>query len=335
MRTRPKLCLFILAGLVFRTGASGHQLSFRVYGGLGYSSGGDLNRSIAGWKSYYQGRQGGGFSSSYDLGEMHGAAELGAEAVLTLSRRWSLSLGVGYVRQSTSGEITTGTTRSEVVAVEPDELWTVDFERTTRQNPAYTRTAVPITLSLDYLLAGRGRWTLRLGAGGGFYPGRLTLQESYELTSETISDLETANGAIRFIDRLSTSGDYTEKTKNSAFGLHGRVGLEIELGASSFLTVSVLGRWVEMKGWKGNRHDVSSWDWTTGLWGANSTAGTDERTEEGQYWVSVLKDEKSGASYPVLVFRDSAPSSSSRPANISLSGFSVRLGFGFRFGGKS
>jgi hypothetical protein len=266
---------------------------------------------------------------------MHGAAELGAEAVLELSRRWSLSLGVGYIRQGTSGGITTDTTRLENVTVAPGELWTVDFEQTTSQTPAYTRTAIPITLSLDYVLARKAGWTLRLGAGGGFYPGRLNLEESYDLATETISDLQTGSGAVRLIDRLSTSGEYSEKTKCSAFGLHGRVGLEIELGRSSYLMVSVLGRWVEMKDWKGSRHDASSWEWTYGLWGTDSAAGTDERTEDGQYWTSDLRDEKSGAAYPAVVFQGSAPSSSSRPANFSLSGFSVRIGLGLRFGGTS
>ena len=334
MRINPKTFILLLPGLFFAAGAMSSDLSFRVYGGLGYADGGDLSRSILGWREYSQGRQGDGFSSTYDLGEMHGTSELGVEAVLALSRRWSLSLGVGYIHQKTSGEITTRTTRHEDITNGSSEQWTVDFEQATEQNPVYTKSTIPITLSLDYSLALNAKWTLTLGGGGGIYPGDLDLQESYGIESESISEQQTGNGVVQYVDRLTTVGDYSEKTKSTGFGLHGRIGLNLRLGPSTFLSITVLSRWVNMKGWEGTRRDASEWQWTYGLWGANSAEGTDERTEVGQYWTNDLKDEKSGQSYPTLVFRDTEPSPGSKPANFSLSGISIRVGFGFRFGGK-
>jgi hypothetical protein len=334
MRIFTRALVLLLTGLFFTDGAFSSGLSFRVYGGLGYVDGGDLSRSISGWRSYYQDRQGDGFSSSYNLGEMHGSAELGAETVLALSRRWSLSLGVGYIHQKASGEITTRTIRHEDMTFLSSELWAVDFEQTTEQSPVYTKSTIPIILSVDYSLSLNAKWTLTLGGGGGLYPGRLDLRESYELQSESISEQQTVDGVVQYIDRLTTVGDYSEKTKCLGYGLHGRIGLNLELGPSTFLSITVLGRWVNMKGWEGTRRDASEWQWTYGLWGDQSAEGTDERTEDGQYWTYDLKDEKGGKSYPVLVFRDTELSPSSRPANFNLSGISVRVGLGFRFGGK-
>ena len=335
MRINPKTVILLLAVILFTVGAFSSDLSFRVYGGLGYVDGGDLSRSISGWRNYYQGRQGDGFSSTYDLGEMHGTSEIGAEAVLALSRRWSLSLGVGYIRQNARGDITTRTTRHEDITIGSSEQWTVNFEQTTEQNPVYTKSTIPITLSLDYSLALNAKWTLTLGGGGGIYPGRLDLREPYNIQSESISEHQTGNGVVQYIDRLNTVGDYSEKTKSTGFGLHGRLGLNLQLGSSTFLSITVLGRWVNMKGWEGTRRDTSEWQWTYGLWGANSEEGTDERTEDGQYWTYELKDEKSGKSYPVVLFRDAELSPSSKPANFNLSGISIRVGLGFRFGGKN
>lgn len=332
-RSKPSI-LFIVCFSLLPGGLLCSDFTFRVYGGLGYVDGGDLSRSLSGWRNYYQGRQGNGFSSSYDLGDMHGTAELGVEAVLALSRRWSLSIGLGHIRQKTSGKITTRTIAHEVIATSPSELWTVDLEQATEQSPIYTKSTIPIVLNMDYTLKLTPKWRLMLGGGGGIYPSRLDLRESYDLQSESISEQQTGDWVVRIIDRLTTVGDYSEKTKCTGFGLHGRIGLDLELSSSMFLSFTVLGRWVNMKGWEGTRRDASEWQRTYGLWGSQSAEGTDERTEAGQYWTYDLKDEKSGTSYPVLIFRETEPSPSSRPANFNLSGVSVRIGLGFRLGGK-
>jgi hypothetical protein len=334
MRASPKILIFFLTGTFLSVGVFGADLSFRVYGALGYADGGDFSRSISGWRSYYEDRQDSGFSSSFDLGEMHGTAELGAEAVLALSRRWSLSLGAGYVHQRTSGEITTQTSRHEDIAVSASEQWSVDFEETTEQRPVYTKSTIPITLSLDYSLALSAKWTLTLGAGGGIYLGSLKLRESYAIDSESISEQQMGNEVVQYVDQLTSVGDYSEKTKSTGFGLHGRIGLDLKLGPSSCLSITILGRWVNMKNWKGTYHDASEWQWTYGLWGDHQVEGSDERTGDGQYWTYDLKDEESGKSYPILAFRNAGPSPSSRPANFNLSGISIRVGLGFRFGGR-
>ena len=334
MRASRQVILLFLTGFLFSSGLFSADLSFRVYGALGCVNGGDFNRSISGWRSYYQDRQGDGFSSSFDLGEMHGTAELGVEAVLALSRRFSLSLGVGYIHQKTSGEITTQTTRHEDITISASERWTVDFEETTEQNPAYTKSTIPITLSLDYSLALNARWTLTLGGGGGIYLGNLDLLESYAIDSESISEQQTGDGVVQYVDRLSTVGDYSEKTKSTGFGLHGRIGLDLKLSPSSCLSIAILGRWVNMKNWEGTRHDASEWQWTYGFWGDHQVEGSDERTEDGQYWTYDLKDEESGKSYAIIAFRDTEPSPSSKPANFNLSGISIRAGISVRFGGR-
>ncbi|MFZ2052866.1 MAG: hypothetical protein WAU81_01595 [Candidatus Aminicenantales bacterium] len=329
-----KLLGILISGLICAVGVLGSDFSLRLYGGWGYTDGGDLNRSIAGWREYFGDRQSSDFTSSYNLGAMHGASELGAEAVLALSRQWSLSLGIGYVSQKTSGQIFTRSVGHEEVTDSFPEPWAVDFEQTTERRPRYTGLTIPVTLSLDYAFALGSRWALTLGGGGGIYWGRLDLQESYSILSESVAEEPTANGILQYIDRLRTTGEYSEELTGTGFGLHGRLGLEYRLSPSAFLTVAVLGRWVHMKGWEGSRRDASDWQWVYGLWGANSAEGTDERTEDGQLWKHDLRDDATGRSYPILVFSKSAPSPDSRLARINLSGFSVRLGLGFRFGRK-
>jgi hypothetical protein len=332
---RQKFLLILISGLVGAAGALGSDFSLRLYGGWSHVDGGDLNKSITGWREYYGDRRGAGFTSLYNLGTMRGGSELGAEAVLAISRHWSLSLGVGGVFQKLAGQIFTRTVGDEDASGSFPEPWAVEFEQTTEQRPRYTRLTIPVTLSLDYGIALSSRWTVTLGGGGGFYWGRLDLQESYNITSESIAEEPTANGTIQHLDRLRTTGEYSEKLTGTGFGLHGRLGLEYRLSPSIFLNVAVLGRWVNMKGWEGSRRDASEWQWEYGLWGAYSAQGQDEWTEDGQLWKQELRDDMTGKSYPVLVFGESAPSPDSRPAGINLTGFSMRLGLGFRFGGKA
>jgi hypothetical protein len=332
---RQKLVGILAGGLICVISAGGSDFSLRLYGGWSYANGGDLNKSINGWRQYYGDRRGSSFTSMYNLGTMHSAGELGAEAVLTLSRRWSLSLSIGSVSQEKSGQIFTRLVRKEESLDSFPDPWQVDFEQKTEQRPRYTRLTIPVTLSLDYAFDLGTRWTLTVGGGGGIYWGRLDLEESYNISSETVAEEPTANGIVQYIDQLRTTGEYSEKLTGTGFGLHGRLGLEYRLSSSTFLTVAVLGRWVNMKGWEGTRRDASEWQWAYGLWGAYSAEGTDERAENGQLWKHELRDEVSGKSYPILVFGESAPSSDSRLARIDLTGLSVRLGLGFRFGGKA
>jgi len=321
-----------LAVLLFAGVARGAVLSFRVYSGVGYVDGGDLSRTISSWRSYYEGRQESGFSSSYDLGEMHGSLELGLEAGLSLSRHWSLGLGVGYISQGTKGGIETRKVSRELITVSPTEQWTVDTERATSQSPVYGKSTVPVTLTLEYAWAIADAWTLTLGAGGGVYLGRLKLEESYQVESETISERPTDGGIVQYVDRLMTTGEYSEETKSTGFGLHGRMGLDLRLGPSTRLSISVLGRWVNMDNWKGTRREASEWQWVYGLWGDQQARGTDERTESGQYWTSDLAEGNGGRAYPVAVFRSASPAPPSKPADFNLSGLSVRIGLDFRFG---
>jgi hypothetical protein len=329
---RRKLFGVLLSGLVCSAGASGSDFSLRLYGGWGYADGGDLNKSINSWREYYSDRRGEEFTSLYNLETMRGASELGAEAALALSRKWSLSLGVGAVFQRTSGQIFTRSVQRDAPL---PETGTVDFEQTTEQRPLYTLLSIPVTLWLDYTVVRGERWSLTTGVGGGIYWGHLELEESYNVSSESITEETTAGGIIRYIDRLRTTGEYMEQTTGMGFGVHGRLGVEYRLSPSVFLTASVLGRRVNMKGWRGDRRDASEWQWDYGLWGASSAEGRDERSENGELWMQELREDMTGKSYPILVFGETAPSSGSRQAGISLSGISVRLGLCFKFGGKA
>ena len=332
---RGRILAVFLSGLVCTAGAAGSDFSLRLYGGWSYVDGGDLNKSIASWDAYHWNRRGSSFTALYNLDTMHDGPEFGAEAVLRISGRWSLGLAVGYASQRESGQVFTRSTWKEETTASFPEPWIVDFEEKTEQRPRYARLTIPVTLSLDYALVRGSRWTLTLGAGAGVYWGRLELQEPYNITSESAAEVPTPDGIVRYVDDLRTSGEYSERLTGAGFGLHGRLGFEYRLSSSVFLTVSLLGRWVEMRGWEGSRRDAYEWEWTYGLWGSSSAEGSEERAENGQLWNDELRDDLTGRSYPILVFGESAPSPGSRPANINLTGISVRLGLGFRFGGQT
>ena len=330
-----KLLGILLSGLACVVSARGFDFSLRLYGGWSYASGEDLNKSIASWRDYYEGRRGPTFTSSYSLNTMHGALEFGAEAVWEISRRWSLSLSAGSVSREESGRILTQSVWQEESTDSFPEPWVVGFEETTERKPRYIWSTIPVTLSLDFTVATGSRWALILGGGGGVYWGRLDFREPYSLASRSVAEGPTAEGMVQSIDDLQTTGEYSERMTSTGFGLHGRLGLEYRLSRSVFLAVSVLGRWVNMKGWEGSRRDASEWQWSYGLWGAFSEEGSDERIENGQLWTDELRDDLTGRSYPIITFGGSAPSPDARPANISLTGISVRFGLVFRLGMKN
>ena len=297
---------------------------------------GDLNKSISGWRQYYEDRQGPSFSSTYSVREMHGTYEVGTEAAVRLSSRWSIGLGISFLPFSRKGEISTKLATQENYTHSQTQWGTVSLEETTSQSPSYEIETVPLTLSIYYLLPLGGKYHLCLGGGGGLYLGRYSYKEEYSYRFNYIDDQYSANSSVQYVDDYSSAGEYSETAKTQAFGLHATAALDIRISPAFFISFEVLGRWVNLGGWEGEKTDSYDWSHIWGLWGAYSDNGDVEESYDGKLWRVDVRSNQSGKSYPHLVFSEEEPVSADyaavKPANVSLSGFSARIGFKFKFG---
>jgi hypothetical protein len=338
MRRRIRF-LFLLFGILFGAGSSAAiDFSLKVYSGWSWIDGGDLNASISGWRHYYQDRHqlNDRFTFSYDLAEMHGADEAGGEVIIRFTPRWSVGLGAAFLRQRRTGKISTTLITGEYSPLSPSQWIQTYLIEESSQFPLFIRETIPITLTLGYSVPLGETYELNLGIGAGVYLSSLSYEEEYSYRLEYTEDRHAGDSLVRYADWYDTSGRYTENTTSKAVGLHGKLGLDVRLTSFLFLSIEVLGRWVAAKNWEGNKSDAYEWWHTWGLWGSYSDSGKEEESYDGKLWRVDVRSDQTGNTYPRLVFSAEEPVSSSytnvRPANINLSGFSIRVGLGLRFG---
>jgi len=334
--TSKKMFILIFCACFLVLNAAAVEFSLKINAGPAWMNGGDLNKSISGWRQYYEDRQSPIFSSSYRMNEIHGAYEVGAEVMVKLSSRWSIGLGIGFLPRSQNGEISTKLASRENYTLSATQSGTVSREETTSQLPSYEVKAVPITLSAYYLLPVGEKYRLYLGGGGGLYSSRYRYHEEYSYRFNYTDDQHSAGSSVQYVDRYSSTGEYRETAKTQTFGFHGSAALDIKIRPSFFITFEVLERWVNFKGWEGEKTDSYDWTHTWGLWGAYSDQGETDESYSGKLWRVDVHSDQTGKSYPRLVFSEEEPVSAdyaaAKPASISLTGFSARIGFKFKFG---
>jgi hypothetical protein len=267
---------------------------------------------------------------------MHGAYEAGAEAAVRLSSRWGIGLGISYLPFSRSGEVSTDLFTQENYTHPPNQWGTISVEEKTARSPIYEVETVPITLSVYYLLPLGEKYQLYLGGGGGLYLGQYRYSEKYSYRFDYTDDQYSANSSVQYVDQYSSSGEFSEKAKTQAFGVHAAAALDIQISPSFLVSFEVLGRWANLDGWQGKKADAYDWTHTWGLWGAYSDKGSEDESYNGKLWRVDVRVDQTGKSYPRLVFSEEEPVSADyaavRPAHINLNGLSVRIGFKFRFG---
>lgn len=334
--TSKRIVILILYAYLLVLNASAIEFSLKINGGWGWTDGGDLNKSISGWRQYYEDRQSPSFSSIYSVREMHCTYEVGAEVMVKISSRWSIGLGTSFLPFSQNGEISTKYAAQQNYTISPSQWGTVSVEETTSQSPSYEIEAVPITLSAYYLLPLGEKYDLCLGGGGGLYLSRYRYKEEYSYRFNYTDDQYSANSSVQYVDRYSTAGEYSETAETQAFGLHAAAALDVRISPSFFITLEVLGRWVNLDGWEGEKADSYDWTHIWGLGGGYSDKGTEEESYDGRLWRVDVRSGQTGKSYPRLVFSQEEPVSvdyaAVKPANINLSGISARIGFKFKFG---
>ena len=328
--------MIVLGLLLTCLNARPAEFSLKLNAGAGWLDGGDLNRSIGGWKDYYQDRKSPSFSSSYGLKKLRGILEVQAELAVRFSPRWSVGLAVGYVPGTTSGEVSTRLSEEEAYTLPSGGGGAISLEEETARLLRFELKAVPVLVTVYWSFPLRDNLQLSLGAGGGLYLGRYTYREEYIYTLDYSDTQNAAGGTTQYIDRYESAGEYGETASARSFGAHGLVGLDYRISPSLAITFEVVGRWAGLDDWRGEKTDAYEWSQTWGFGGGFSEEGQAEESAEGKLWRVDARGETTSGTYPRLVFGAEEPASSSysnvRPARINLGGVSARIGFRFQFG---
>lgn len=336
--TRSRFAFWLAAACLLTSPLFAREFSLKVYGGWRAASGGDLNRSIGGWRDYYADRSSASFSSSFDWNEMKAALEAGVELEVAFSPRLSFGLGVGIMPGITSGKISTESATVQTTAISASASKTVAVEETTSRTPRAELGTVPVLLTAHYRFIRGERLSLVAGAGGGAYFGRYSYSEQYEYRFSSVEDLASAGSKSRSVDQSVASGEYLEEAQVIRWGVHGLVGLEYRLGDNLAAVFEVLGRWVTHGPWEGSKTDAYDWSHTWGPWGGYSDSGQVDESSDGELWTVEAVSDTTGKTYPRLLFSEKQPAgsgyASARRADLGLSGIAVRLGLKIGFGGR-
>ncbi len=319
------LCLFF-----FSLHCEASPPSIRIYSAGSWIEGGDLNRNIQGWTGYFADRNLGPYEAAFSLKELHRQKSFGAEILYPLTSGLSVGLGVEFLTGATEGEAYSRLSQEQDYFNSAEDFGTIFIDEQSTQDPRYKLQSMPLNLTFYYSFPFGSRFVFFLGCGGSYYFGRLTYTEDYEYSFNYKDEKNLSGTPVEFVDRYSSTGIYSEDTTCNALGLHALSGLEVRIGRRLHLVVEAFGRKVGFSGWKGTKNDRYTWNHTYGYWGEFSDQGSSEESERGTLWMVDLRNDETGNSYPRFIFSEERPASPSytdvRPARISLSGFSFRVG---------
>jgi hypothetical protein len=193
------------------------SLSFKVrlYGGLGYLSGGDLNSGLEGLMDAYKvAFMGAGSRADGKFEPAHFGPALGGDLILQLSPAIGLGLGTGYVQASKD---------SSIVIVNAGHTYTISGKP--------NLSAIPIKLSL-FASVPAGPVTFNFHGGVGYYLSKL----SYMLR------IEAAGDSLEYDGQLETKG---------GFGFQGGIGLEFHIASAVNFFIEAQGRYLRIDGFEG------------------------------------------------------------------------------------
>jgi hypothetical protein len=211
-----KLGLGVLLVLFFaffpRTVEAG-PISFRLYSGVNYLQGGDLNDGLQGWANYWIAAYN-VYGHPYQTGSfkaVHLGVNFGGDVVLHITPRIGIALGTEYLMAK----------RTSTLTFQPDMTWDY-FGRPS---------AVPAKLSLYYFTPPAGtRFMVVFHAGLGYYWAKARL-ESHTKSASPI--------------------DYIIDSSASGIGFHGGFGIEWSLSAKLSLFIEGTGRYASISGFEG------------------------------------------------------------------------------------
>ncbi|MFQ6069136.1 MAG: hypothetical protein ACE5LC_01265 [Candidatus Aminicenantales bacterium] len=317
--------LFLLAA------SSAFSFSLKISYGLDSIGGGDFNRSIQGWRSYFADHNQSPYSFDYNLGQLRSFWGWRLELIHNLSSHLSIGLAMEMMSARLSGDMSWDFNQIETYSIGQDETVKIKTAEESYQEPHYRLKAFPLLFAFYYSFPLSRKLKFSLGAGAGFYRGRLQNREYYTYSFDYEYTYTTDCCLLTDVDEYFATGDYEEKSRSLALGFHGGGSLELRLSSSLSFVVEIFARWVNFKGWKGERLDEYTWEHTWGPFGTEYDSGQEKELTGGKLWLVDYECSETGKTYPRLVFSPDMPVSpffrEVREGIISLSGVSARIGF--------
>lgn len=215
------VALILCAGslpLLADGGGRGFGFSFRAHGGISYLAAGDVNTANGGWFAYYR-----SMVDLYDLemtggySPVHLGSDVGAEAIIHLSARIGVSVGLGYLRSSRSATMTMNN------PAEPNLV-------THAARPALS--AIPIRLGLVIAVPLAPKTSLLASAGGAYFAA---------VKYREVHRTDIASGY--WWERMITA----EMNRKSNVGFEAGLGVERQISGNLFLFVEARGRYARFK----------------------------------------------------------------------------------------
>jgi opacity protein-like surface antigen len=212
------LTILIAAGLLLPTPARAVEVKFRLYGGYGYSLGGDLNSGTEGlgmlWTDLFE-LAGGVKRGSFE--PAHYGAQFGGDIIFMFNPNVGIGLGAESLGMSKSSSITTQMTGGS---------YGTAFEA--------KASAVPLKLSLFFCAP--------FGSGA-----RMTLQGGIGYYLAKMSNLVRVDVSIS-----SDFLEYSNSADSQAIGFHAGLGFEFDLARNISLFLEAQGRYAKLGGFSGD-----------------------------------------------------------------------------------
>jgi len=206
------------AGLLLPAPARAFEVKFRLYGGYGYSLGGDLNSGTEGlgmlWTDLFE-LAGGVKRGSFE--PAHYGAQFGGDIIFMLSPNVGIGLGAESLGMSKSSSITTQM---------PTNSFGTAFEA--------EASAVPLKLSLFFCAPFGSGARMTLQGGVGYYLAKMSNQVRVDV-SNTDEFLQYGNSA-----------------ESQAIGFHAGLGFEFDLARNVSLFIEAQGRYAKLGGFSGD-----------------------------------------------------------------------------------
>jgi hypothetical protein len=197
---------------------SGFGFGLRLYGGLNFFDGSDINdsKSNVTLNEYLAGQA--GVPYTIDKNDLNRAFQGGADLLFYFGKRFGVSLGASYLN---------GKSQNRLVIIEPGPPpadYTITFD------PVVS--AVPVTIGLFFTPPLGRRFNLLAEAGGGWAFARLAIDQDF------IGNL----GSMQFNAEGKAGGPC----------IFARLGLEVAIARNFFFFVEALGRYGKISGFEGS-----------------------------------------------------------------------------------
>jgi len=316
-------------------------ISIYLGGGLNIINGGDLNGVIQDYKQLIEDLND-YYTTDYttDLKEFKWIQNYKGEVFLSLSRSFSISLGVEYLTKKNKG---TTTFSDEYSGTVNESFYYYNYSLTDNysEEHEYKLVAIPITFNIYYFLPISEKAKFFITGGIGYYFGKLKYNMPYISDYEYTEDhyLNDGTHLDTLISNYSEDGTESYEVKCNEVGFHGGLGFEYKIFSNISLSAEGIYRYVEFNDWNGSWSDNWNWNLTEG-WereGYDESSGSESKSiNSGKMWYYEEEYSDLEEQYRYIQLYETKPAlkegiSNIRQAKINLNGFSFRIGIKISF----